>query len=540
LASGNKPGSCTKADSLRSTMKFDLTKLTSFLLPSIASVLFLIIFFPLSFLGQPLLQDTDTGIHIRTGEVILETMTIPKYDVFSFHHPPLPWTAHEWLSQVIMALVHRRFGLAGVVVFFSGIIALIYFLLFKFLRASGNNIILTVFLVLLVVASSTLHWLARPHLFSLLFIIVYQRILDLYQYRNKNYLYVLPLLMLVWVNLHGGFIVGLMLIGIYLAGNLTNLLFSSHSDRSIGGKTSVLGFAFLGCLLMSLVNPYGYHILLFPLRLVSDKFIMDYIGEFMSPNFHDTLPYRYLLFLTIGIFALSGSRANIIELTLIVLFTHMSLYSARYIPLFAVIVSPILLRHADAWLESADGKIARYLKTRAEHISPLDSSAKGHLWTIGAGILVFIALANGRIHFEFDDKVNPVAAVRFLKRENLKGNMFNNDTFGDYLIYAAWPQYRVFVDGRSDMYGASRMKDYDKAMRPTPEWETVLEKYAISWVFDYTHSRLSTLLLSSQDWQLIYADKVAHIFMKNTPQNQQVIQKYPNVKPIQIDKKVDS
>jgi hypothetical protein len=439
-----------------------------------------------------------------------------------------------------MALIHRPFGLAGIVVFFSAIIGLIYFLLFKFLRASGNNIILTVFLVLLVVASSTLHWLARPHLFSLLFIIVYYRILDLYHYRNKNYLYVLPLLMLGWVNLHGGFIVGLVLAGIYLGGNLARLL-AANIDRSLAsGKVVALASTLLACVLVSLINPYGYHILLFPLRLVSDKFIMDYIGEFMSPNFHDTLPYRYLLFLTIGIFALSGTRANIIELILIVLFTHMSLYSSRYIPLFAVVVSPILLRHADAWLESSDGKIARYLKTRAKAIALMDSSAKGHLWTIGAAALVFTALANGRIHFEFDDKVNPVAAVGFLKKQNLPGNMFNNDTFGDYLIYAAWPQYKVFVDGRSDMYGASRMKDYDKVMRPTAEWETVLNKYNINWIFDYAHSRLSTLLLSSQDWRLIYADKVAHIFVKNTPANHQIIHKFSTVKPLPVDEVVSA
>src|SRR5215510_10203058 len=190
------------------------------LIPSIGTVLFLTIFLPLALLGRVLLNDTDTGYHIRAGEVILDTFSVPRYDIFSFHSPPLPWTAHEWLSEVIMALVHRAFGLTGIVVFFAFVIALTYYLLFKILRTTNGNIIITIAIVGLVIASSTLHWLARPHVFSWIFILVYQYLLDAFQYRNRNYLYVLPLLMLLWVNLHGGFMVGFMLIGIYLAGNL--------------------------------------------------------------------------------------------------------------------------------------------------------------------------------------------------------------------------------------------------------------------------------------------------------------------------------
>ncbi len=173
------------------------------------------------------MNDLGTGFHIRAGEYIIHNFTIPKYDIFSFIAPPLPWVAHEWLSEVIMAVVHHIFGLTGVVLFFSLLIAFTYFLLFKFVRASGGNIILSCFIVFLVAVSSTLHWLARPHIFSLTLLVVCYYILDAYQYKSKNYLYLLPPITLLWVNLHGGFVIGFVLLGIYLCGNGAAALFSS-------------------------------------------------------------------------------------------------------------------------------------------------------------------------------------------------------------------------------------------------------------------------------------------------------------------------
>ena len=112
----------------------------SFLIPSIADFLFLAIFLHISLnVGKSLLGDGDTGYHIRAGEYILNTLSIPRYDMFSYLSPPLPWTAHEWLSEVIMAIIHRSFGLTGIVIFFAFLIALASYLLFKII-SSDNNI----------------------------------------------------------------------------------------------------------------------------------------------------------------------------------------------------------------------------------------------------------------------------------------------------------------------------------------------------------------------------------------------------------------
>ena len=126
----------------------------------------------------------------------------------------------------------------------------------------------------------------------------------------------------------------------------------------------------------------------------------------------------------------------------------------------------------------------------------------------------------------------PVAAVNFMSQEHLKGNMFNNDEFGDYIIYKAWPEYKVFFDGRSDMYGAERIKEYYKITRIEPGWEDVLKKYDINWVIYNNESTLSQFLLQRDDWRLIYADKVANIFMRNKPENLVWIEKYKDTRPV--------
>ncbi|MBS1238506.1 MAG: hypothetical protein H6R39_166, partial [Deltaproteobacteria bacterium] len=130
-------------------------KISSFLLPSIADILFLVIFLCLTFsIGNGLLGDTDTGYHIRAGDYILGTHSIPHNDIFSFLSPPIPWTAHEWLAEVMMSLVHSGFGLTGIVIFFALLLSLVYYFFFKMIRIGKGNILLATVIALLVVASS--------------------------------------------------------------------------------------------------------------------------------------------------------------------------------------------------------------------------------------------------------------------------------------------------------------------------------------------------------------------------------------------------
>lgn len=506
-------------------------------IPSIADILFVTLFLTLLFssVGTNLLSDADTGYHIQAGEFILDTLSIPRHDIFSYLTPPPQWIAHEWLSEVIMALTHRSFGLTGIVIFFSFLISLIYYLLFKVIRKQKGNIIVAVSFVLVIMITSAFHWLARPHIFSLLLLVIWYHLLDTFQYNHRNYLYLLPPIMLLWVNLHGGFISGFILIGIYLFGNLIKLFFAQEEERVFyKKKTRILGLTTAACLLVSIINPNSYHILLFPFQLVSEKFIMDNISEFQSPNFHNIagILFECILLFMICIFTLSKKSLNIIELFLIILFTSMALYSVRNIPLLGIVAALILTRQVELILNRLNGRFIDIFQKKSSNIAAIDASTRGYLWLVAPILFVAAVAASGKIEYKFDGKLKPVAAVEFLKKVPLKGNMFNDDEIGDYMIYSAYPQYRVFIDGRSDMYGAERLKEWYKVIYFKTGWEEIIEKYDIKWIIINADSLLSRFLIEKTGWRLIYADKVANIFVKNIPENQYLINQYGNVKPI--------
>jgi len=438
----------------------------------------------------------------------------------------LPWTAHEWLSEVVMAIVHKALGIPGIVVFFALLLSTTYWLLFRWIRSPRRNILLDLLVMVLVVLSSRIHWLARPHVFSLLLVVLLYQILILHQEDRGNYLYVIPPMMLLWVNLHGGFIVGFLFIGIFLSGHFLGYFASKGEERYVSAtKGKRLSLVFAASVVAACVNPFGVHALLFPFRTVSNTYLMDNIQEFMSPNFHETIPYRYLLLFLIGVIGLSKARLTFTELIPSLLFTSMSLYSSRYIPLAAIVYAPILSKYGDILIRQSETRWSRLVRERSLVYERIEGSAKGFLIPLLV-LGVITALSTGNIPIQFPKKIAPTAAVDFLRSNHLSGNMFNNDEIGDYVIYWLYPNYKVFMDGRSDMYGESILKEYSKVIDIEAGWKDVLDKYDINYIFYYTNSVLVRHLLTDEGWRRIYVDNVASIFLRNTPGNAESIVRF--------------
>jgi hypothetical protein len=496
--------------------------------PSLANLIFLFLFLSLSLSrGGFLLSDADTGWHIRAGEFILATFSVPKHDIFSFITPPPHWINHQWLSEVIMAFVHQSWGLTGIVIFFSLLISLSYSILFKLMQNERGNIFLVVFMILLTIASSIFHWLARPHIFSLLLFVTSYYLLERFQSGHIRALYFFPPLILFWVNLHGGFISGLILMLIYLVGNLVKFVLSRDENRGLcRQKTKALTLTLSACLFVSLVNPYGLDAVLYPMKLISQKLIMDRMAEFQSPNFHHLLllPSKYFLLLMILVIGISKKNLSVIEILLIMVFVNMALFSQRFIPLFCIVAAPILIKNTQWIFNQTKNRFVDIFQKKSKDISLMDASGSGYLWLVVGILIVTLALATNRIEYKFDETRKPVEAVNFLKKVSLKGNMFNDDEFGDYIIYSVHPQYKVFIDSRVDMYGEDHFKDYLTMLYLKPGWENIIEKYNINWMILDSDSIFSRHLMGRNDWKLIYSDKVANIFVRNTSQNQDVPQ----------------
>lgn len=511
---------------------FGKITISAIVLPSIGNMVFVSVLFVLIFgSGNGLLGDGDTGYHIRTGEAILNTWHIPSEDPYSYHSPPLKWTAHEWLSEVVMAALFKPFGLTGVVIFFSFLLAVTHWLLYRGLRRNSDDIFLCTLITLLATATSSTHWLARPHIFSLLLTVIWCRCLDRFQFKNARTLIYLPFLMLLWVNLHGGYIIGLVLVSIYLAGNIFYWLTElPEASRRSFHKAQILFLLLVSCIGVCLINPYGFEILWFPIRVTSDRFVMDRVVEFMSPNFHEALPFKYMLLAVIAALALSRSELNLIHVTLVVLLTYMSVYSERHVSLFAIVLAPVLLTTSAAIMNRMPEPFLTMYRKRNQNLTAIDADLNGYSWPIVSALLIIALASAGSLNYRFNEKTFPVNAVKFLQREPIAGNMFNNDEFGDYMIFTAWPAYRVFMDGRSDMYGERYGSDYLKIANVLPGWKETLKKYNISWVIFETESALTAALEDQRDWQAIYSDRVATIFVRKDPAHAPLLDKYPSVK----------
>ena len=489
----------------------------SFLLPSVGNIVFVSIFWLLVFVSTSgLLADGDTGYHIKTGEIILRNWIVPSRDLYSFHSPPLPWTAHEWLSEVIMGTVFDWWGLTGIVVFFAFLLAFAHWLLYKHLKSKSDDFVLCVLVTLLATTTSSIHWLARPHVFSLLLIVIWAYSLDQFQsFGRKAFLFYLPLMMLFWVNLHAGFIMGLALVGIYLTRNAINT-FTPNVELSQLSRCNVnaLALTFAACLAVCLINPFGLDILLFPIRLTSNRFLMDNVIEFASPNFHQPLAFKYMFLMMIAGFALSRSALGFIDISLVMLLSYMSLYSARYIALFAVILAPVLLKVTGTIIDRLPESISIWYRTRNSNMMAIDQKLRGFVWPAMSVVFVLGLVMTGVLSYRFDEKKFPVKAVEFLKRQKIQGNLFNDDEFGDYMIFAAWPAYQVFTDGRSDMYGEKLGREYLRVANVQPGWKEILRKYDIRLIIFDTGSALTAALYEEKDWRSIYSDPVATIFIK--------------------------
>jgi hypothetical protein len=436
------------------------------------------------------------------------------------------------LAEVLMALCYRGGGLAGVVTLFSLALALTFAILFRMLLRDSEDVLLCGAIAVLALLSSAIHWLACPHLFSLLLTVVCYDVLEQYQRRRRDRLWLLPAIMLLWVNLHGGYILGIFLVAVYLCGNAA-LWLSERSGRREFSRlaTKKMAFVLLCSLGAAIVNPSGIAILWFPFSLMADPFVMGYASEYLSPDFHRPLPFKYYLLMLIVLLGVARLRIGLIEVVLILVLTYMALYSARYIPLFAVIMAPISVRLLHAQLRDFDFAAVRLLRARAANFLKVDRALKGHLWPCLVTFLVGTQALSGNLRFEIDPNLYPIAAVEFLQREKIDGNMFNNDEFGDYLVFAAWPRYRVFVDSRSDMYGATWLKQYLKIVNLESDWRQTLDQNKITWLFLRSDSALCALLAEHRDWQVVYADRIATIIVKKIDAYRALIEKYPDVKP---------
>jgi hypothetical protein len=503
-------------------------------LPSLADFAFLM---PILYLfgrmegTATMLGDCDTGWHIRTGEWIIAHGWVPSHDVFSFTRPGAPWFAWEWLSDVLFAKLNAFGGLQAVVLFSIVLVSTIFAALFLLVRRKSNPLVAIV-VTMVAAASSSIHWMARPHLFTLLFLVIFYAALELVREGRTRLLGVpilaaLPVIAILWTNLHAGFFVGALMILAYGGGEILRLVFSCNAeDRRPAWLQArryfLSGFA---CLAASLINPYTYHLHVHMAKYLRDPYTSEHIQEFLSMSFRDprAMFLEALLLMAVAAALWNLRQGRFTEALLLSVWAHAALLAARNIPIFAIVAAPPaaaaiqqwLLRVPElnvvAWFRAA----ARKFNTLAEETAQTEAIPRLHLVSV-LGVLLVAALIFApnpprKFRSEFDPKSYPAGAIAML-RSDPGGRVFTHDEWGDYLIYRLYPDHQVYVDGRSDFYGDDFEYKYIDVLRVKYGWEKTLLGFGVDTILMPPNAPLSGALKESSHWRVVYDDGIALVF----------------------------
>lgn len=296
---------------------------------------------------KTMLGDGDTGWHIRAGEWILANGRVPETDLFSYTKAGEAWYAWEWLADVVLALAHQRFGLAGPVYLGILLLGLTAVLLFRLCRRHTNNDLIAIGVTSIAMAASSIHWLARPHLFTFLFLAVSLHWIDR-SYTNRRILWLFPPLVVLWTNLHGAFFVSIILLGTVGVGLAARELVRAGSGgwRGAWQESRTYFEVAMACGVASLVNPYGWQLHRHIVEYLTEKYHFDHIIEFQTLSFHAPVAMFFEILVVTGLLAAGWSvtRKRFADALLVLSWLHLALVAGRNIPIYVFFAAPVVTR----------------------------------------------------------------------------------------------------------------------------------------------------------------------------------------------------
>jgi hypothetical protein len=444
----------------------------------------------------------DTYWHIKVGEWIINNHKVPATGIFSYTANNLPWVSHEWLSAVLIYAAFYIAGWPGLVFMATAAITLAMWLLLDFLlkRIDVNkSIIFLLFAVFLL----TIHIMPRPHILALPVMVYWtSKLINASETQTAPPL-PLALLMALWVNMHGSFILGIAFI----------LFFATESLFSV--KTRAVRISLLkGWLLflsLSLIaasfTPHGIDGLLMPLQLTNQSYIMDVISEWASPNFHQIQPFEFWLLSFMALSLYMGIKLPVFRIIFILALIHLSLKHVRHASDLLSFLSPLILAVPFSVQLNAPGNFS---------INQLYPKKLLHWLILGLNLTVLLFYLSTRtVESEKNIQIGKVLTALQKDKPTL-GNVLNSYALGVNLIHY---DYQVFIDPRAELYGSNFIKTYLTAIylnKGSQHLQNLINKYHPSWTFFETEGAINTYLETRSDWKKIYSDRYITLYLIGT------------------------
>ena len=510
-------------------------------MPSVGDIIFVLILM-LLFVRMPnfIFGDGSTGWHLVTGHYVLDHMQPPRVDLISYSFSDKPWVAYEWLFDAGIALMDKLAGLKLVAVACCSAIAGLFLLLYEDCRKRGCHFLIAMVLCVMGALISAIHWLARPHLVTFFAVYIYTRFLqDFFENKLslKKLMLILGATMLIWVNSHPAFLMGIVIVGIYLVSDLLVYFSTSNSEArdQCFRRCKAFFFTLLVVLGVSFINPYGLELYKYILEYLQQTAVISQTDEYGSPVFHGQLQsvLLELLFFALAVGLVCTEKKPALPRLLTVLaYAHLTLTSKRNMPLFVIVSLPfiaelfanfrmtLLSPLQNATLSPMLAPLKKLLVSTGETMNEMEFACTKHALPIVTVLILAIScLNNGHalginmVTSDFDPKTKPTKTLDYLKAHNFDEKRgFTFDNWGGYIRYKSG--YHVFIDDRVDFYGQNYYLDYGNIATGQSNWKDTLNRYHIDWILFPNNSVLVANLKNDPDWSLVSEDEGACLYVR--------------------------
>ncbi|MBN1793926.1 MAG: tetratricopeptide repeat protein [Candidatus Omnitrophica bacterium] len=483
------------------------------------------------------LEDLDVWWHIKTGQCMVETGQFPVAETFSYTARG-EWVMDEWFGQIMLYLTYAFGGTGALIVMRACIILLLFGLLVYTSRKMRLGAAYGVIIGYLALLAAYERFLMKPALFGLLLFGLFFALLVCYRHNGTGAVYLLPLLYVVWVNVHPGHVAGLFLIAAFLIGEFIETAVRTRGLHVFSLRAACdrrLLFILAAMLIAGTINPYGPRMLLWPFEHMHRALIplfAENIAEWRPPSFcADGISSQFLAFLALTVFVLAGFFLSprhcagdcIIVATLFI----MSLSSRRHMDFFAVSCCFIAISHMSS--AAGDGRFSvgrmmTILRKKGVQVV-LSAVLLGHAGLVMVGRVPSYDHGLRAYGFGISDTL-PSGAVSYIRSQGLQKQLFNEHALGGLCIFGLYPEYRVFIDGRNLLYLTGLFEEYIAVLNDPAGIERVAEKYGIRTVLIRHAAGVNDLLLGylfkEGRWVCTYLDAWSCIFVR-TPQSPQAV-----------------
>ncbi|MBN1385148.1 MAG: tetratricopeptide repeat protein [Elusimicrobia bacterium] len=489
----------------------------------------------------------DVWWHLKTGEYIVKNLAIPRTDIFSIPAYGNQWMDLHWFFQVILYIFYAVFGISGPILLQMLCILTLLILLFRF-YGQDDNFLLRIFLIFLLLVAISTRFIIRPEMVSYILLFFCFSILYEYKYNNRDYLWFLPVIQLIWVNSHSLFVLGLVLMFSYLIGELLSAMrpkfLLPDRYRLKGKKYRRLAGIFSVSVIICFINPFTYKGVIYPYTLFVEiggwaRKFMPGISEFIPPFSHpeillQSMPlicYIILISVSAVFIVLNIRRIDFSHFLVYVIFLYFSVLTIRNTAIFAIVAVPITVINANQFFANSNRNFAG---TNVK-VNIIKNISAGVLALIISGLIYSIVTNRyyirerdyTRFGWGVSQLVYPEKAVDFVNKKKISGNFYNSADIGGYLIWRFYPERKVLFDMRVEIYGLGFAMHWNECLQDFRRWEQLADRYGVNFVLinhnSFEAEQILPELARHKNWELVYFDEITSVFIRNLPENHNII-----------------